>query len=112
VATDRSCQEWLAQTEFKMASENISYQDALIFKKNNCYTSVFKYSDKVNSQPPISNYMSTKFYSQSEDFLNLPINENHNFFNSKKLKPKVRISSLKNRFPSFSLFDVLFLSQW
>ena len=92
VATDRSCQEWIAQKEIKkiMASENISYQDALIFKKNNCYTSVFKYSDKVNSQPPISNYMTANFTPQSEDFPNFPINDNHHFFNSKKPKSKAR----------------------
>lgn len=49
-----SCQEWLAQSEIKkiMACENISYQDALVFKKNKYYTSVFNYSDIVNIQPP------------------------------------------------------------
>ena len=34
-----------------MATENLSYKDALAFKKNNCYTPAFKYSDIVNNQP-------------------------------------------------------------
>jgi hypothetical protein len=36
-----------------MATENILYKDALVFKKNNCYTSAFKYFDTLNYQSPI-----------------------------------------------------------
>ncbi|KAL5234042.1 hypothetical protein ACI65C_001452 [Semiaphis heraclei] len=59
VATDRSCQEWSAQKDIKkiMATENISYKDAIIFKKNKCYTSAFKYSDVVNNQLPKSDVL-------------------------------------------------------
>lgn len=58
-----------------MATENISYRDAVEFKKNKCYTSAFKYSDIVNSQPPNSNISNpvTPLYEE-----NFPIlNENH-----------------------------------
>lgn len=56
VATDRSCQEWSTQKDIKkiMATENISYKDALVFKKNKCYSSANTFSDVVKSQPPIS----------------------------------------------------------
>ncbi|KAL4142166.1 hypothetical protein QTP88_004679 [Uroleucon formosanum] len=49
-ATDRSCQEWSVQKDIKkiMATENISYKDALEFKKNKYYTSAFKYTDVWN----------------------------------------------------------------
>lgn len=33
-----------------MATENISYRDVLDFKKNNHYSSAFKYLDLVNRQ--------------------------------------------------------------
>jgi hypothetical protein len=51
-----------------MTSENISYQDALNFKKNKCCTSVLKYSDMINSQSPASKNMAPKFSPQVEDF--------------------------------------------
>ncbi|KAL4090822.1 hypothetical protein QTP88_025592 [Uroleucon formosanum] len=43
LATDRSCHEWSVQKDIKkiMTIENISYQDAIIFKKNKCSSSAF-----------------------------------------------------------------------
>lgn len=35
-----------------MATENLSYREALDFKKNNYHTSAFKYSEIVNRQSP------------------------------------------------------------
>lgn len=88
LATDHSCREWIAQKEIKkiMTTENISYQKALIFKENNFYTSAFKYSDVVNSQPPISNIIKLKISFCGDNFTNL--NANHHFFNSGKTKHK------------------------
>ncbi|KAL4091786.1 hypothetical protein QTP88_026420 [Uroleucon formosanum] len=90
LATDRSCHEWSIQKEIKkiMATDNISYQDAVIFKKNNCYSSAFKYSDVTNRQPPVSNSNVPKPTHYVEDFPNL--NDSHHFFNSKKPKSKAR----------------------
>lgn len=86
VATDRSCQEWSVQKDIKriMATENLSYKDALDFKKNKYCTSAFKYSDIVNSQLPKSNNLNTDSPLNEENFPNL--NESHHFFNSKKNK--------------------------
>lgn len=79
-----------------MANENISYQEALLFKKKNCYTSVFSYSDIVNRQPSSSNLLKSNPHTFDEDF---PIlNNHHHFFNSKK--PKI-----KNHH-SFPLFNI------
>jgi len=86
VATDRSCHEWSAQKDIKkiMATENLSYKDALDFKKNKYCTSAFKYSDIANSQPPNSNILNPEVPLNEENF---PIlNESHHFFNSKKTK--------------------------
>ncbi|KAL4091657.1 hypothetical protein QTP88_026314 [Uroleucon formosanum] len=91
LATDHSCHhEWSIQKEIKkiMATENISYQDAVIFKKNNCYSSAFKYSDITNRHPPVSNSNVPKPTHYVEDFPNL--NDSHHFFNSKKPKSKAR----------------------
>ena len=90
LATDRSCHEWSVQKEIKkiMATENISYQDAVIFKKNNYYSSAFKYSDVTNRQPPVSNSNVPKPTYYVENFPNL--NDSHHFFNSKKPKSKAR----------------------
>lgn len=99
LATDRSCHEWSAQKEIKkiMATENISYQDAIIFKKNNCYSSAFKYSDVTNRQPPVSNVIVPKPSRHIDDFPNL--NDSHHFFNSKKSKSKARpLSPTKKNF--------------
>jgi hypothetical protein len=56
LATDHSCKEWSTQKSIKkiMTTENMSYKDALVFKKNNCYTSAFEYSDMVKQ--PVSNF--------------------------------------------------------
>jgi len=97
VATDRSCPEWSAQKDIKkiMATENISYKDALDFKKNKCYTSAFKYSDIANSQPPNSNNLHPDTPRYEENF---PIlSESHHFFNSKKTKRKSHTISNNNR---------------
>jgi len=69
-----------------MATENISYKDALAFKKNNCYTSAFKYSDIVNNQSPISKSIEINHPLNNDHFPSL--NDNHHFFNSKKIKHK------------------------
>ncbi|KAL4132407.1 hypothetical protein QTP88_009561 [Uroleucon formosanum] len=88
LATDRRCREWLTQKEIKkiMATENISYKDALDFKKNNRYTSAFKFSDVVQNQPTISEMLKTNTPLHDENFPVL--SQNHHFFNSKKSKRK------------------------
>lgn len=90
LATDRSCREWLFQKEIKkiMATENLSYREALDFKKNNYLTSAFKYSEIVNRQsPPVEN-TSVPTSLSNADFPNL--NTSHHFFNSGKKKIKTR----------------------
>ncbi|KAL4084799.1 hypothetical protein QTP88_027701 [Uroleucon formosanum] len=71
LATDRRCREWLTQKEIKkiMATENISYKDALDFKKNNRYTSAFKFSDVVQNQPPITEILKTNTPSMTKTSL-------------------------------------------
>lgn len=56
LATDRSCKEWDFQKDLKkiMATENLSFKDAINFKKQNQVTSAFSYSHIVNKQPTIS----------------------------------------------------------
>ena len=66
-----------------MATKNLSYKDALAFKKNNCYIPAFKYFDIVNNQFPASETISLL-----NDYYFLNLNENHHFFNSKKIKHK------------------------
>lgn len=117
VATDRRCQEWSVQKEIKkiMAIENISYQDAVIFKKNNCYSSAFKYSDVTNRQPPAPNENVPNPSRYVEDFPNL--NDSHHFFNSKKPKSNARpLSPTKKNFslsskPSYSPPNGSYLTQ-
>lgn len=89
LATDRSCREWSTQKNIKkiMATENISYKDALAFKKNCSYTPAFKYSDIVNNQPPNSEFTEIKNPLHNVNFPSL--NEKHHFFNSKITKHKV-----------------------
>jgi len=79
LATDRSCHEWSVQKEIKkiMAIKNISYQDAVIFKKNKCSSSAFKYSDVTIRQPPVSNLTVPKSTRYVEDYPNL--NDSHHF---------------------------------
>jgi hypothetical protein len=67
-----------------MATENLSYKDALEFKKNKYYTSAFKYTDVVNSQLPNPNILKPNMPLDEDNFLNL--NESHHFFNSRKPK--------------------------
>ncbi|XP_025192857.1 uncharacterized protein LOC112592911 [Melanaphis sacchari] len=88
LATDRSCREWLLQKDIKkiMATENLSYKDTLIFKKNKCYTPAFKYSDIVNCQPHISENIEIDTSLQNDHFPSL--NNSHHFFNNKKKKKK------------------------
>jgi len=71
-----------------MATENISYKDALIFKKNNCYTTAFSFSDVVKSQPPISEILKPNISLEEENFPRL--NNHHHYFNSRKTKQKSR----------------------
>lgn len=99
LATDRSCQEWSTQKDIKkiMANENISYKDAIIFKKNNCYTTAFSYSDVVNSQPPTSEILKPNTSLHEENFPSL--HENHHFFNSRKTKFKPRYHQTINNKP-------------
>lgn len=56
LATDRKCQEWDFQRDIKkiMATENISFRDAINFKKQNQVSSAFSYSNIVNKQPTVS----------------------------------------------------------
>jgi hypothetical protein len=98
LATDRSCREWSTQKNIKkiMATENISYKDALAFKKNNCYTSAFKYSEIVNNQPPTSEFIEINSPLHNDHFPSL--NDNHHFFNSKKIKHKSSPSQSKGHF--------------
>lgn len=53
LATDRSCQEWDFQRDVKkiMATENLSFKDAINFKKRNQVSSAFSFSNIVNKQP-------------------------------------------------------------
>jgi len=90
VATDRRCHEWCTQKEIKKIKtiENISYQDAVTFKINHCYSSAFKYSDVTNRQPPVSNSTVPKPTRYVENIPNL--NDSHHFFNSKMSKSKAR----------------------
>jgi len=67
-----------------MATKNISYKDAIAFKKNNCYTSAFKYSDIVNNQSPTSNSIEINHPLNNDHFPSL--NDNQHFFNSNKNK--------------------------
>lgn len=55
LATDWSCQEWDFQRDVKkiMANENLSFKDAINFKKQNQVTSAFSYSNIVNKQPVV-----------------------------------------------------------
>lgn len=96
-ATDRSCQEWATQKDLKkiMATENISYKDALIFKKNNCYSTAFTFSDVVKSQSPISDFSKPNTILEANNFPSLT--ENHHFFNSRKTKQKPRSPSHINK---------------
>lgn len=60
-----------------MATENIFYKEKVDFKKNKCYTSAFKYSDIVNSQPPIIENSEIHPPLQNDNF---PIlNDTHHF---------------------------------
>jgi len=53
LATDRNCREWKSQRDLKkiMATENISFRDAVTFKKQNLVTPAFSYSNIVSNQP-------------------------------------------------------------
>jgi len=53
LSTDRNCQEWTFQRDVKkiMATENLSFREAVSFKKNNYSSSAFSYSNIVNKQP-------------------------------------------------------------
>lgn len=87
-----------------MATENLSYQEVLIFIKNNLYTFAFKYFEILSSLPPISNIMKSHTSLQEE---NLPsLNGNYHFFISRKMKHKSRSSPKTKTFlptePSYS----------
>jgi hypothetical protein len=66
-----------------MATENIFYKDALVFKKNKCYTPAFKYSDIVDSQPHIPENIEIDTSLHNDHFPSL--NNSHHFFNNKKI---------------------------
>jgi hypothetical protein len=78
-----------------MATENLSYKDALEFKKNKCYTSAIKYTNVVNSQLPNPNILKPNMPRYEDNFPNL--NESHHFFNSRKPKQKPYTTSNKNK---------------
>lgn len=97
LSTDRSCREWSLQKDIKkiMATENISYKDAAAIKKNKHYTSAFKYSDIVNSQPPISETMESDSPLHN---VNFPIlNDTHHFFNNKKKKYNSNLTQVNKK---------------
>lgn len=52
LATDRKCREWIFQQDIKklMASENLSFRDALNFKKNNYFSPSISYSNVVSHE--------------------------------------------------------------
>lgn len=88
LATDRSCQEWIRQREIKriMATENLSYYDALNLKNKNYCSSAFKFSEIV-SKPPASDNPPTVFLSQNVDFPKLDTDHNTHLpvaYNKKK----------------------------
>jgi len=108
LATDHHCCEWLTQREIKkiMITENTSYKDALDFKKNNRYTSTFKFSDEVQNQPPITEILKTNTPLHDE---NLPVlSQNHHFFNSEK--PKRETHHLPNNNQIFTHTEPFFSS--
>ena len=76
------------QKEIKkiMATENVSYKDALTLKKNNCITSAYTFPDIVNSQPPIPEIFKPNTDPHDVNFPSL--NESHHYFNSAKPKHK------------------------
>jgi len=78
-----------------MVSENISYEDAIIFKKNNCYTTALSFSDVVNSQLPISEILKPNTSFHEDNFPGLY--ENHHFFNSGKTKFKPSLHQKKKK---------------
>lgn len=47
-----------------MATENITYKDALAFKKNNCYSTANSFSDVVKSQPQPSIFLKPNLLSE------------------------------------------------
>lgn len=72
-----------------IVTENVSSRDTLHFKKNNYYSSDFKYSDIANRQHPVSaNSHNQKPY--KIDFSNL--NKNNPAHCSTKSKPKFNSS--------------------
>ncbi|KAL4121228.1 hypothetical protein QTP88_013784 [Uroleucon formosanum] len=104
VYTDRSCQEWSAQKDIKkiMATENISYNDVLVFKKNKCYSTANTFSDIVKSQPPISEILKPNTTLHGDSFPSLY--DKHHFFNSGKQKHKARPSF--NKKYNYSPFEI------
>lgn len=89
-----------------MGTENLSYRDTLDFKKNNYYSSAFKYSDITNRKPPVS-VISSNNAPLNNDFPNLNIN--HHAHYSTKRKPKFHSpSSFKKHFtlPQDSFFSL------
>jgi len=60
-----------------MATENISYKDALVFKKNKCYPTANTFSDVVKSQPPISEILKPNTTLREVSFSSLY--DNHHF---------------------------------
>lgn len=65
-----------------MITKNIFFKKALLFKRNNCYTGAFSYSDVVNSQLPFSEFLKQNTSFHENNFPTLT--ENHHFFNSEK----------------------------
>ncbi|XP_025195963.1 uncharacterized protein LOC112595089 [Melanaphis sacchari] len=63
LATDRNCREWQSQRDLKkiMATENLSFRVAVIFKKQNQVTSALSYSNIVSNQPSSSSSNKASF---------------------------------------------------
>lgn len=92
LATDRSCKEWDFQRDVKkiMATENVSFKEAINLKKQNQVTSAFTYSNIVNKQPVLSHLTSSPPSPPQPTSNNaLPTNNSHQSFK----KPRYRSPS-------------------
>lgn len=58
LATDRRCQEWDLQRDIKkiIATENITFRETIVFKKQNQSTAAFSYSRIVNKVQKVTSF--------------------------------------------------------
>lgn len=89
-----------------IATESISYREALDFKKNNLHTFAFKYFEIVNRQSIPTEITSVPTSFKNIDFPNL--NPNHHFFNfGKKIKTHPSTQQKYFSLPNDSLLPLL-----